>query len=148
MLTGPKKSEYLSLIAPPGKTGLYLGYVNIPAGIGSGLGGLMAGYLYKHYGEKAVLALKYLATQTPWGKVKGWNGDVNTLEATLGVPRSEAMLKLQEISGLDAVEATNLLWNTYHPHYVWIPFALVGVVSALALYFFGRMARKWKDMDA
>jgi dipeptide/tripeptide permease len=148
MLTGPKKSEYLSLIAPPGKTGLYLGYVNIPAGIGSGLGGLMAGYLYKHYGEKAVLALKYLATQTPWGKVKGWNGDVNTLEATLGVPRSEAMLKLQEISGLDAVEATNLLWNTYHPHYVWIPFALVGVVSALALYFFGRMARKWKDMNA
>ncbi len=35
MMTGPKKSEYLSLIAPPGKKGLYLGYVNIPVGIGT-----------------------------------------------------------------------------------------------------------------
>ena len=34
MLTGPKKSEYLGLISPPGKKGLYLGYVNIPVGIG------------------------------------------------------------------------------------------------------------------
>ena len=34
MATGPKKSEYLALIAPPGKKGLYLGYVNIPVGVG------------------------------------------------------------------------------------------------------------------
>jgi len=148
MLTGPKKSEYLALIAPPGKKGLYLGYVNIPAGIGSGIGGLMAGYLYKNYGEKAMLALKYLATETPWGRAKDWNGDVNTLEATLGITRSQAMLKLQEVSGLDAVGATNLLWDTYHPHYVWLPFAAVGVISAVALYIFGRMARKWSDMNA
>ena len=38
MLTGPKKQEYLGLISPPGKKGLYLGYVNIPVGIGGGFG--------------------------------------------------------------------------------------------------------------
>ena len=38
MWTGPKKNQYLGLIAPPGKKGLYLGYVNIPIGIGVGLG--------------------------------------------------------------------------------------------------------------
>ncbi|MEO1232783.1 MAG: MFS transporter, partial [Myxococcota bacterium] len=46
MLTGPKKQEYLGLIAPPGKKGLYLGYVNIPVGIGGGFGALLAGWLY------------------------------------------------------------------------------------------------------
>jgi len=63
MMTGPKKNEYLGLIAPAGKKALYLGYVNIPVGIGGFVGSKMAGYLYGHYGEKATLALKYMAEQ-------------------------------------------------------------------------------------
>ena len=46
MLTGPKKSEYLGLISPPGKKGLYLGYVNIPVGIGGLVGAKLQGYVY------------------------------------------------------------------------------------------------------
>ena len=72
-----------------------------------------------------------------------------TLESALGVSRTEAMLKLQEVTGLDAAAATQLLWETYSPHlHVWIPFAVVGLISALALWIFGRMARRWSDMDA
>jgi hypothetical protein len=149
MATGPKKSEYLALIAPPGKKGLYLGYVNIPAGLGSGFGGLLAGYLYTNYGEKAVLALKYLATRTPLGEGKSWDGHASSLEALLDVKRTEAMSKLVEVTGLDHVQATQLLWDTYSPQlYVWIPFACVGVVSAVGLWIFGRMARRWSDMNA
>jgi MFS family permease len=149
MMTGPKKSEYLALIAPPGKKGLYLGYVNIPVGVGVYLGSKIAGYVYGHYGEKAVLALRYLAENTPFGKGKGWNGDVSTLEPVLGVSRTGAMAKLQEVTGLDAVSATRMLWDTYHPNVkVWIPFAVVGVISAFALWIFGRKARQWSDMNA
>jgi MFS family permease len=149
MMTGPKKSEYLALIAPPGKKGLYLGYVNIPVGVGVYAGSKIAGYVYGHYGEKAVLALKYLAEKTPFGQAAGWNGDVTALESVLGVKRTEAMLKLQEVTGLDAVAATRLLWDTYHPNVkVWVPFALVGVVAAVALWIFGRMAKRWADMNA
>lgn len=149
MTTGPKKSEYLGLIAPPGKKGLYLGYVNIPAGLGSGFGGLLAGYLYKNYGEKAVLALKYLATETPVGEGKSWDGHASSLEALLGVKRTDAMNKLVEVTGLDHLEATRLLWDTYSPQYVvWIPFAVIGVLSAIGLWIFGRMARRWSDMNA
>jgi hypothetical protein len=126
MMTGPKKSEYLALISPPGKKGLYLGYVNIPVGVGVYLGSTIAGYVYGHYGEKAVLALKYLAEKTPFGEGKAWNGDVSMLEQALGVKRTEAMLKLQEVTGWDALTATQTLWNTYHPNAkVWIPFACV-----------------------
>ena len=99
--------------------------------------------------EKAVLALKYLAERTPFGQGRGWNGDVSSLESTLGVKRTEAMAKLQEVTGLDPVAATRMLWDTYHPNAkVWIPFALVGVVSGIALWVFGRMAKRWSDMNA
>jgi dipeptide/tripeptide permease len=149
MATGPKKSEYLALIAPPGKKGLYLGYVNIPAGLGSGFGGLMAGYLYKNYGEKAVLALKYLATKTPLGEGKTWDGSAASLEALLGVKRTEAMNKLVEVTGLDHAQATQMLWDTYSPQLaVWIPFACVGALSAVSLYVFGQKAKRWSDMNA
>ncbi len=148
MATGPKKSEYLGLIAPPGKKGLYLGYVNIPVGIGVFLGSWIAGIVYGRFGEKASLALRYLAERTPFGAGKAWNGDMRTLEATLGVPRVEAMARLQEVTGMDAVTATRMLWDAYHPHYVWIPFAMIGVAATAALWIFGRRARRWRDMDA
>jgi len=148
MMTGPKKNEYLGLIAPPGKKGLYLGYVNIPVGVGTFVGSWMAGRIYGGYGEKASLALRYLAEKTALGADKHWNGNMATLEATLGVTRSEAMVKLQEVTGLDSSAVTQILWDTYHPHLIWIPFACIGVAAAIALYFFGRKARQWADMNA
>ncbi len=149
MTTGPKKSEYLALIAPPGKKGLYLGYVNIPVGVGVFIGSKIAGYVYGHYGEKAVLAQKYLLQHTPLGEGKTWDGNPTTLGPLLDVERPNAFAKLMEVAGLDAHGATRLLWDTYHPHlYVWLPFAAIGVISAIALWWFGRMARKWSDMNA
>jgi hypothetical protein len=54
-----------------------------------------------------------------------------------------------EVQGLDTQAATELLWQTYDPHlWVWIPFATIGGVAAIALLIFGQMAKKWKDMDA
>src|SRR2546422_35717 len=149
MMTGPKKIEYLGLIAPPGKKGLYLGYVNIPVGVGVYAGSKIAGYVYGNYGEKAVLALKYLAESTPFGQGRGWKGDGAALESVLGVNRTEAMTKLQEVTGLDPVSATRMLWDTYHVNArVWIPFAVIGLLSAVALWIFGRMAKRWSDMNA
>ena len=149
MMTGPKKNEYLGLIAPPGKKALYLGYVNIPVGIGGFVGSKMAGYFYGHYGEKATLALKYLLQHTPFGEGKSWDGSIETLEATAGVTRTEAMIKLQEVTGMDAVEATQMLWETYDPQYwVWFPFAAIGIGAIIALVIFSQMAKRWADMDA
>ncbi len=149
MLTGPKKNEYLGLIAPPGKKGLYLGYVNIPIGIGGYVGSRMAGWIYGHHGDKAVLAQKWLATLAPGRSPADWDGRLASLDAAAGVTRTEAFARLMEVTGLDAAAATRLLWTTYHPQYaVWLPFAAVGVVATVALVIFGRMARRWKDMDA
>ena len=107
MMTGPKKSEYLALIAPPGKKGLYLGYVNIPVGVGVYLGSKIAGYVYGHLRrEGRAGAASTSRRKRRFGQGKGWNGDVATLETVLGVKRTEAMAKLQEVTGLDPVAAT------------------------------------------
>lgn len=150
MLTGPKKNEFLGLIAPPGKKALYLGYVNIPVGIGTFIGAKLTGWLYGDYGEKATLALKYLVEHTDYLGEHGrptWDGEVGSLEQTVGVGRDEAMTTLIEVLGQNNQEVTDLLWNTYQPYQVWYVFAAIGVASTVGLLFFNRAARKWKDMN-
>lgn len=151
MLTGPKKNEYLGLIAPPGKKGLYLGYVNIPVGIGGFTGSILAGELYGNYGDKAVLAQKYLLQHTELGEGKRalWDGTVQKLDEVLGVTRPEAMDTLQQYLGKSAPEVTQLLWDTYSPHLnVWLPFAAIGATAIVALIIFNQLAKRWKDMNA
>ena len=95
------------------------------------------------------LALKYLYEHTPFGEGKAWDGDVDTLEGVLGVPRTEAFAKLQEVLGREGPEVTRILWETYDPqYYTWLPFAAIGVVAAIALAVFGQMAKRWSDMNA
>ena len=54
-----------------------------------------------------------------------------------------------EVTGLDAMQATQMLWETYNPQYwVWLPFAAIGIVAIVALGIFGQMAKKWSDMNA
>ena len=148
MLTGPKKNEYLGLIAPPGKKGLYLGYVNIPVGIGGFIGSKLAGYLYGTIGDKAVLAQRYLLEHTPQGEGRTWNGDPNALTELVGVDRPGAFAALQQHMNIDAVQATQLLWETYLPHYfVWIPMAGIGILGIVSLVIFNHLAKRWKDMN-
>lgn len=94
MWTGPKKNEYLGLIAPPGKKGLYLGYVNIPVGVGVGLGSLIAGVVYDRWGEKATLALKELGARpeliAPAISAVDWSDSLDKLPALLGLERDQA----------------------------------------------------------
>lgn len=148
MFTGPKKSQYLSEIAPPDKKGVYLAYINIPVGVGIFVGAKLAGLIYGNVGEKATLALRWIAEQ----KGIAWRpffDDVSALESALGIARNEAVPAMQSMLGCSAEEATQLLWQTYSPNLaVWLPFAAIGIVSAIALVIFSRMAKRWNDMNA
>ena len=148
MFTGPKKSQYLSEIAPSDKKGVYLAYINIPVGVGIFAGSKLAGLIYGNVGEKATLALRYIAEKRgiEW---RPFVDSVSGLEQTLGITRNEAMPALEKMMNLSSQEATTLLWDTYSPNLtVWLPFAAIGVVSAIALIIFSQMAKKWKDMNA
>ena len=113
MWTGPKKNEYLGLIAPPGKKGLYLGYVNIPIGIGVGIGSYFGGWLYDNYGEKATLALKEMARQPALvaraAQSADWSDALDKLPGLLGIEREQAFAIAQAELGQDADTAANTL---------------------------------------
>ncbi len=94
MWTGPKKNEYLGLNAPPGKKALYLGYVNIPVGVGLFFGSYLAGYVYDNYGEKATLSLKHLGTDTQLvaraAKASDWSDSLEVVPGILEIDRGQA----------------------------------------------------------
>lgn len=147
MLTGPKKTEYFSLIAPPGKKALYLGYVNIPVALGQAAGAKIVGTLYGSHGEKATLALRYLAEKTDHHVAGTWDGNVESLASFVGVERKEAAATLVKVLGQDAHQVNQLLWDTYHPYQVWYPFAFAGLCSLVGMIVFSQLSKRWKDMD-
>ena len=52
LMSSPTKMRYFNNIAPPGKKGLYLGYINATGGIGWALGSVIAGSMYEEGGDK------------------------------------------------------------------------------------------------
>ncbi len=137
MWTGPKKNEYLGLIAPPGKKGLYLGYVNIPVGIGVGIGSYFGGWLYDNYGEKATLALKELAAQPALvaraARSADWSDELDKLPQLLGVKRDAAFAVAQMELQQEAEAAAETLRNMFRHD--------VGQITNLALLYLAQSDR-------
>ena len=131
MLSSPKMNEYLGVIAPEGKVGLYMGYANVPQGIGWVIGSVWAGEVYGKMGDKANLALDYLANNY----------------ALTDVARSNAMNKLVELTGTSHQDVTTLLWDTYDPYSLWYRFALVGVASAVGMAIYAKWVKKYEASD-
>jgi len=131
MLSSPKMNEYLGVIAPEGKKGMYMGYANIPQGIGWGMGSWFAGQVYDDMGDKANLAIRYLS-------------DNNSVT---GVDRTEAMNKLVEVTGMTHQEATDMLWVMYKPYELWYQFAAIGVTSALLMLVYAKWVKKYEASD-
>jgi hypothetical protein len=133
MLCSPKLNEYLGVIAPPDQKALFMGYANIPMALGWGYGSFIAGQIYARAGEKAGLALRYLS---------------EVLQVKELPHRTQAFSRLTEMLGQNPAQVTQLLWDKYDPSQVWTPFALVGLLAALALCVFNHLARKWEEVNA
>jgi len=131
MLSSPKMNEYLGVIAPEGQKGLYMGYANVPVAVGWGYGSFWGGHVYDQMGDKANLALDFLARQFH----------------ITGVSRPEAMNKLMEVTGLNAIDATNMLWDAYHPYRLWYRFALIGLISAAGMLLYSFWIRRYERMN-
>jgi len=132
MLASPKMNDYLGVIAPEGQKGLYMGYANMPIAIGWAYGSFLGGQIYDSMGDKANLALRYL---------KEHGGQ------DVGVDRTAAMETLQRALHVDPGAATRLLWSTYDPWRLWIPFAIIGIASSIGIAIYARWARRFEGPD-
>lgn len=131
LMASPTKLRYFGDIAPPGRKGLYLGYINATNGIGWAVGSYIAGSLYQENGDKVVLARRYLE--------ENLGIDAATVSA---LSKSEVVPFLAEKTQTDSFAVMELLWNTYAPNQIWGTFALVGLASAIGLVGFELVTRK------
>ena len=128
MMSGPASSFYIVSIAPPGKKGLYIGFGGFTVGIGWSVGSIIGSHLYQSWGDKVVLAKRYLTDK------------LGIENATLAdMPKEQVMPFLSEKTGLDAYATKDLLWNTYEPYSMWLVFALIGLGSLVILFVYNRV---------
>jgi POT family proton-dependent oligopeptide transporter len=128
----PKMSEYLGVIAPKGEEALYMGYSNIPYAVGWTMADYAGGLAYDKLADKANLALRYLADH-----------QLLSADVLAATPRTQAFKALMSATHTDARAATALLWDAYHPYAVWYGFVAVGLVAAMAMVLYTRIARSW-----
>jgi MFS family permease len=126
----PRKAEYLASLAPKGREGLYLGYVNATQAIGWSLGSILAGRLYESGGDKVVLARRMLV-------------DKFTLDpaAVKAMAKTEVVPKLAELLSTDAEGVRIVLWEAYDPQSMWLVFALIGASSMVCLMIYGKLVK-------
>jgi dipeptide/tripeptide permease len=130
MSASPTKMRYLASIAPPGKEGLYMGYVNFTVGIGWSIGSIIAGNMYQEGGDKVELARRHMIQE-------------QGMDATMveGIERSEVMNVFQEGLSIDGFEARKVLWDIYEPQSMWLIFTLIGVASMIGVVIYDRVTR-------
>lgn len=103
MLSSPKRQEYMASLAPPGKRALYLGYANMPDGIGWVLGSVVAGSAYDELGDKVNLCRGWLADQAvDPALAKGWVEQAAVLVGKVGSLEGEAATTALSGSGWTA----------------------------------------------
>ena len=128
MLASPTKMRYLNGIAPPGKQGLYMGYVNMTVGIGWSVGSVIAGEMYEKGGDKVNLAKRYMVEHLDMAQ-----GAVDALD------RGEVVQHLATAAGTDVWGVRDLLWETYSPNSMWAVFTGIGAGSLVLLVIYDRI---------
>jgi len=133
MLSSPKCSEYLGNIAPPQKKAMYLGFSQLPLGIGWVVEGYFGQVLYARFGAKDTIARQSLV-----------EGGMPQSEVD-AVPIGEAFQKLIEVTGQSADALTAHLYATNNVGGAWYIMGAVGIVAAAGMYVYGRWTYQLKE---
>ena len=133
MLSSPKCSEYLGNIAPPQKKAMYLGFSQLPIGIGWMAEGYYGQVLYAELAAKDTIARQSLL-----------DGGMSQSEVS-AVPIGEAFQKLIEMTGQTADALTAQLYAANNVGAAWYIMAAVGIVCAAGMYAYGRWTYQLKD---
>ena len=126
MLSSPKFLEFLGNIAPSDKKAMYLGFSQLPQGIGWTLEGYFGPRWYDIWASKDRFSLEML-------EQRGMS------VAELGnIPQGEAFQTLITFTGESADALTVALYQTHDIGLLWYVMGSVGVLSAIGMYFYGK----------
>ena len=126
MLSAPKSSEYLGNIAPADKKAMFLGFSQLPLGIGWSLESYLGPTLYGKFASKEQLSRSLLSE----------NGMADL--QIQAIPNGEAFETLVLVSGKTSEVLTAQLYAANQVGVLWYLMASVGMVTAFGLYLYGR----------
>ncbi len=126
MLSSPKSSEYLGNIAPAQKKAMYLGFSQLPIGIGWSVESWLGQVMYDHYGSKDRLS-----------RVALEQGGM-AADQVQAIPIGEAFDALVAEKGIDAVAVTEQLYAANDVGTVWYLFAIIGVIASVGMFAYGK----------
>lgn len=127
MLSSPKFSEFMGNFAPADKKAMYLGFSQIPVGIGGSIEGYVGLNLYENYASKDAFSRELILER---GLM-----DANAVEA---IKNGEAFDKLVVLTGEAPQALTDILFQSHDVGMVWTIMGFVGIFSAIGIYLYGR----------
>ena len=127
------ETQKLGNIAPQQKKAMYLGFSQLPIGIGWSLEGFLGQYLYGMLGAKDTLSRAALVEH-----------GMAPADAD-AVPIGEAFEKLVEVTGQSADALTAELYAAHGIGAFWYIMGSVGVVAAAGMYAYGIWTYRLKD---
>lgn len=126
MFSSPKFLEFIGNFAPSDKKAMYLGFSQLPQALGWAAESFIGPWLYDMYAAKDSLSRNYLAD----------NGmSLTDIDA---IPIGEAFTYLVDKSGQSAEAMTQILYDANNVGMVWNLMAIVALVTAVGLYFYGK----------
>ena len=121
MLSSPKTGEYLGNVAPADKKAMYLGFSQLPIGLGWTLEGYLGPRMYDLWSSKERFSREMLEA----------NGmDATAVEA---IPGGEAFQMLVDTTGRTAADLTAQLAAANEVGLVWYIMGIAGLLSALGM---------------
>ncbi|MBB3186316.1 MFS transporter [Microbacter margulisiae] len=129
MASSPKFTEYIGIIAPREKVGMYMGYSFLPVAIGNFFAGILSGRVYQSMSDKISL-LQIDAAR------RGLH--IPAISKTTDFTQNDYINRFCKLTGMSHDQVTEYLWQHYHPANIWIIFALIGFVAVAGLWIYDR----------
>jgi len=136
MASSPKIQEYLGGIAPPDRKALYMGTVFLPIALGHLGAGWVSGKPYQQMADKLTLLRRAVAE-------KGFD----IPEVSDSFTQSDYFARAQELFGMDNLQLTQYLWDTYNPSRVWILFAATAITASILLFLYDRFILRGREVN-
>ncbi len=129
MASSPKFTEYIGLIAPRDKVGLYMGYSFLPMAIGNYLAGFLSGRVYQTMSDKISL-LQLEAVK------RGLH--IPAISKATDFTQNDYIDRFSKLTGMNHAQITEFLWKHYHPANIWMVFAVIGFIAVAGLWIYDR----------
>jgi MFS family permease len=129
MMSSPKFLEFIGNFAPEDKKAMYLRFSQLPLAVGWMLEGYFGPLLYGRFAAKETLSRNWLAQNNV------------PAEDIADIPEGEAFTFIVDLTGRSSESLTQMLYDANNVGFVWYLMAIVAVVSAIGLFFYGRWIR-------